>query len=251
MFCRKYNIQAIPDTELPGLGESLRSGWKAVLLPVVILLPFVLDSMLKDNLFKSRLGSGASSLSGCVLLFTPGIAALYALFIADKSLNLTPQKLANSLSKSVKGIVPVCATIFFAYCISNLFDALNVGVAIGEMVSSWGLSLLVLALIIPLFTAFLGMILPGSSQIAIFGGAFVSILAAAGANPFLVAGMLPVITGAMEGMTPPLALCMYTAMGIAGSNMQDTTKNCMVWVIFHYVLSIVMLLGLLPVFGLI
>lgn len=251
VFCRKYNIQAIPDAELPRLGESMRSGWKAVLLPVVILLPFVLDSMLKDNLFKSRLGSGASSLSGCVLLFTPGIAALYALFIADKRLQLTPQKLARSLSKAVKGIVPVCATIFFAYCISNLFDSLNVGVAIGEMVSSWGLSLFVLALIIPLFTAFLGMILPGSSQIAIFGGAFVSILAASGANPFLVAGMLPVITGAMEGMTPPLALCMFTAMGIAGSSMQDTTKNCMVWVILHYILSIIMLLGLLPVFGLI
>lgn len=250
VFCRKYNIQSIPDSELPGLRESMRSGWKAVLLPVVILMPFVLDSLLKDNMFKNRLGAGAASLSGCVLLFTPGIAALYALLIADKRLNLTPNKLASSLSKSVKSIVPVCSTIFFAYCISNLFDALNVGVAIGDMVSSWGLSLLVLALIIPLFTAFLGMILPGSSQIAIFGGAFVSILAASGANPFLVAGMLPAITGAMEGMTPPLALCMYTAMGIAGSNMQDTTKNCMVWVILHYILSIVILLGILPVFGL-
>jgi len=250
VFCRKYNIQAIPADELPSLGESMRKGWRGILLPVVILLPFVLDALLKENLFLSRLGKGASSLSGCVLLFTPGIAALYALLIADRGLKITPQKLAASLGKSVKGIVPVCATIFFAYCISNLFDAMNIGSAIGDLVSSWGLSKLMLVLIIPLFTAFLGMILPGSSQIAIFGGAFVTILAAAGVNPFLVAAMLPVITGAMEGMTPPLALCMYTAMGIAGSNMQETTKNCMVWVILHYVLAVAVLLGMLPVLGL-
>lgn len=41
--------------------------------------------------------------------------------------------------------------------------------------------------------------------------------------------MLPVITRVMEGMTLPLALCIYTAMGIAGSGMKETTKNCLTW----------------------
>ena len=63
--------------------------------------------------------------------------------------------------------------------------------------------------------------------------------------------MLPVITGAMEGMTPPLALCMYTAMGIAGSKMKETTMNCLVWVGLHYALSVIVMFGILPIWGLI
>ena len=62
--------------------------------------------------------------------------------------------------------------------------------------------------------------------------------------------MLPVITGAMEGMTPPLALCMYTAMGIADAPLKPTIKNGMVWVILHYLLSVLCLLGVLPILGL-
>ena len=65
----------------------------------------------------------------------------------------------------------------------------------------------------------------------------------------MMAVMLPAITGAMEGMTPPLALCMYAAMGIAGSKMKETTINCLIWVFIHYMLSVVCLLGLLPILG--
>ncbi|MDL2229627.1 TRAP transporter large permease subunit [Treponema sp. OttesenSCG-928-L16] len=97
----------------------------------------------------------------------------------------------------------------------------------------------------------LGMVIPGSSQVAIFGVVIVSIMAGAGCNPMLAAGMLPVITGAMEGMTPPLALCMYTAMGIAGSGMKETTLNCLIWVGLHYILAVIVMLGVLPIIGLV
>ena len=103
------------------------------------------------------------------------------------------------------------------------------GTTIGSYISEWGLPLWVLALFIPLFTALFRHRPPGSSQTAIFGSALVAIYVGAGGNPFLAAAMLPVITGAMEGMTPPLALCMYTAMGIAGSGMKETTMNCIIW----------------------
>lgn len=249
-FCRKYDIQAMPPEDLPRLRDALRGGWKAILLPVVILLPFLLDALFQDNFFTSRLGSGASSLSSCVLLFTPGVTALYVLLIADRSLGLTITKLSACLARSVKQIVPVSATIFFAYCISNLFSALNIGTVIGTLISECCPSFLTVALSVPLFTALFGMILPGSSQIAIFGTAIVSIFFIAGGNPFLMAGMLPVITGSMEGMTPPLALCMYTAMGIAGSNVRETTCNGIVWIALHYVVSVLVLLGLLPILGL-
>ena len=109
--------------------------------------------------------------------------------------------------------------------------------------------LVALAFIVPLITALLGMVLPGSAQTKIFGATIISVFAAAGGNPLLAAVMLPVITGAMEGMTPPLALCMYTAMGIAGSKMKETTLNCLIWVALHYLLAVLCLIGLLPIIG--
>ena len=47
-----------------------------------------------------------------------------------------------------------------------------------------------------------------------------------------------------------LALCMYTAMGIAGSDLKKTTMNCLIWVGLHYALSVVCLMGILPIIGL-
>ena len=233
--------------DLPNLKESIKAGWKNLLLPVIILLPFVLDSLFKTTFYADRLGAGASNMSSCLLLFTPGVAAIYALIVNRK--NFKVSGLFETVKKSVTGIVPVGATIFFAYCISNLFSSTNIGTAIGTYIQGWNLPIIALAFLIPLVTALLGMVLPGSAQTKIFGTTIVAIFAAAGGNPLLAAVMLPVITGAMEGMTPPLALCMYTAMGIAGSKMKETTINCLIWVGVHYLLAVVCLLGLLPIIG--
>lgn len=191
VFCRYYKVQPIAKADIPKLGETLRKGWKAMLIPIVIFVPFFLDSKLKSTFFTERLGSGAGSLSGCVLLFTPGLAAMYAMCIVGKGVNVSPKAITSLFGRAVKGIVPVAATIFFAYSISNLFETLKVGSTIGDYISSWGLNVMLLAFLIPLFTAVLGMIMPGSSQVAIFGGAIIAIMAGAGANPLLVAGMLP------------------------------------------------------------
>lgn len=247
VFCRYYKVKAMPKEELPSLRKTLKEGWANLLLPVIILLPFVLDYLFKSTFFTERLGAGASNMSSCILLFTPGIAAIYAILVNIKKFEV--KSLVGTIKNSVSGIVPVGATIFFAYCISNLFSATSVGAEIGSFIQGWNLPVVALAFIIPLVTAILGMVLPGSAQTKIFGTTIIAVFAAAGANPLLVAVMLPVITGAMEGMTPPLALCMYTAMGIAGSKMKETTLNCLIWVGLHYALSVVCLLGLLPILG--
>ena len=46
-----------------------------------------------------------------------------------------------------------------------------------------------------------------------------------------------------------MAAPMYTAMGIAGSKMKETTLNCLIWVGLHYVLCVICLLGILPIMG--
>ncbi len=247
VFCRIYKVQPMKKEDIPNLKDNLKNGWKNLCLPVIILLPFVLDFFLKEYFFKERLGAGASNFSSSLLLFTPGIAAIYALIVNRKQYKVS--ELVENMKNSVSGIVPVGATIFFAYCISNLFSATNIGTKIGEYIQSWNLSLLAIAFLVPLITAILGMVLPGSAQTKIFGTTIIAIFASAGGNPLLAAIMLPVITGAMEGMTPPLALCMYTAMGIAGSKLKETTLNCLIWVGLHYLLAVLCLLGLLPIMG--
>lgn len=248
IFCKYYKVESMKKEDIPSLKNSLKAGWKNLLLPLIILLPFILDSMFNASLFTERLGTGAKNFSSSLLLFTPGLAAIYAILVNKKSISVS--NLVMDIKKSVSSIVPVGATIFFAYCISNLFSSTNIGANVGNYIASLNLSRIALAFLIPLFTAILGMVFPGSAQTKIFGTTLITIFAATGGNPLLMAIMLPVITGAMEGMTPPLALCMYTAMGIAGSKMKETTLNCLIWVGIHYLLSVLCLLGLLPVMGL-
>lgn len=249
VFCRIYKVKPMAKEDIPSLRKTLKEGWANLLLPVIILAPFVLDALFKETFFTARLGAaGAKALSSSLLLITPGVAAVYALIVNRKKFEA--KKLIPTISKSVSGIVPVGATIFFAYCISDLFTATDIGPAIGNYIKGFDLPLWALAFIIPLITAILGMVLPGSAQTKIFGTTIIGIVAAAGGNPLLAAAMLPAITGAMEGMTPPLALCMYAAMGIAESDMKKTTQNCFIWVGLHYLLSALCLMGLLPILGL-
>ena len=248
VFSRVYKVQPVQQADIPDLKKTLKEGWPNLLLPVVILLPFLFDYLFKNTFFTERLGAGASNMSSSLLLFTPGVAAAYALLVNRKSVRGT--RLVRLIKDSVTGIVPVGATIFFAYCISNLFASTSIGATLGEYIQSWNLPIAALAFLIPLATTILGMVLPGSAQTKIFGTTIISVFAAAGGNPLLAAAMLPAITGAMEGMTPPLAICMYTAMGIAGSDYKKTTLNCLIWVGLHYLLSVICLLGLLPIMGL-
>ena len=250
LFCRKYKVSPVPKEEIPSIGETFRKGWKALLVPVLIFLPLFLDFKFGDTFFKARLGeAGAKAFSSSVILFTPGVAAIYSLIISRKQLpgGLNPKSLFEMFKKGIEQITPVAATVYFAYCISNLFGDADVGASLGDYVASFNMSKLQLVIFFPIFTTFLGMILPGSSQIAIFGVGIIGALSAVGVNPILIAAMLPAITGALEGMTPPLALAMYAAMGIAGSKMKETSILALIWVFAHLTVAIVILAGILPV----
>lgn len=249
-FAYYYKVNPMPANEVPKIGAALKKGWKALLLPILIFLPLYLDFKFNASFFTARLGkAGAKAFSSSVILFTPGIAAAFALLVSRKDVpgGIGPVNMFNIFKDGVKGVVPVAATIYFAYSISYLFGAMKVGPAMGEYIQTLGLTKWQLALFIPLFTAFLGMVLPGSSQVAIFGTGIVGGMAALGVDPLLAAAMLPAITGSLEGMTPPLALCMYTAMGISGSGFVETSKLALVWVGLHILFAVLIFGGLLPI----
>lgn len=251
-MCRYYNVQPMCKEDIPGFRKSVKAGWKAIFLPIIVFLPFLLTSRF-EGFFAERLGAGASAFNNSILLFVPSLLIICGILLSGKETikAMSLKTMYGHITKGMLSVVPTSSLVLFAYFVSNVFETLNVELAIGTFISSMNLPLIALAFIIPLFTAVLGMLLPGSTQVKIFGGIIISIIAAAGGNPMIAAGMLPCICGAMHGVTPPYCACVYTGMGIANSELAPTLKNCMIWVVIHYLLSIVVMLGILPIWGLV
>lgn len=250
-FCKYYKVKPMSKEELPTLKEALKVGWQGLLLPVIILLPFVFDFMFKETLFTERLGAaGAKALSSSLLIFIPGIATLFACLITKDKKMVTPNKLAEMFGKGVKTIAPSVAVCIIGYMIGAMFADLNVSEEMQVFIEGVNFSKFGLVLFICLLTCFLGMVIPGSSLVVIFGPVFITTLASVGVNPILAAAMLPCICGVMCGITPPLGLGMYAGMSLAESDFSKTFKNNMWWVAGQFVMQVIVLMGWLPILGL-
>ncbi len=250
-FCKYYKVKPMSKEELPDLKETLKAGWQGLLLPVIILLPFLLDYLFKDNFFTDRLGAtGAKYLSSSLLLFIGGLASIYTCLIAKDKTKVTVPKLAEMFAKGVKTIAPSIGVCIFGYMIGSLFADLNVAEEMGAIITAWNFGKLGTVIAICLITCFMGMVVPGSSLVVIFGPVFISTLATVGCDPILVAAMLPCICGVMCGITPPLGLGMYAGMTLAESDFSSTFRNNLWWVSAQFILEVVVLMGWLPILGL-
>lgn len=251
IFCKYYKVKPLSKEDIPSLKQTLKEGWQGLLLPVIILLPFVLDYILKDTFFTQRLGvSGAKYLSSSLLYFIAGIAAFYAIITTKDKKTVNPHKIAEMFNKGIKSICPAICACLFGYMVGALFTSLNVTDELHVFIEGLQMGKVALCFIIPLIACFMGMLIPGSSIVVIFGPVFISLFASVGVNPILAAAMLPCICGVMCGITPPLALGMYAGMSVAGSDYGKTVKNDLWWVGIQYVLEVIVLLGLLPILGL-
>ncbi len=250
-FCKYYKVKPIPKEELPNLKETLKRGWKGLLLPVIILLPFVLDYFFKDGFFTDRLGAaGAKYMSSSILLFIGGLAALFACLAAEDKTTVKIKNIAKMFGDGIKTIAPAIGVCVFGYMIGSLFSDLNVAGEMGEIITSWNFGKLGTVIAVCAITCFMGMVIPGSSLVVIFGPMFITVLAEAGCDPLLAAAMLPCICGVMCGITPPLGLGMYAGMTLAESDFSKTFKNNLWWVAAQFILEVVVLMGWLPIMGL-
>ena len=250
-FCKYYKVKPMAKEDLPSFKESLKTGWQGLLRPVIILLPFVLDYLFKDNFFTARLGAaGAKYMSNSLLLFIPGIAVIFSCLIAKDKQIVMPHKIATMFANGVKSIAPAIGVCVIGYMIGALFNDLNVAVEMEAFILGINFSKLGLVLFICLLTCFLGMVIPGSSLVVIFGPVFITTFASVGVNPVLAAAMLPCICGVMCGITPPLGLGMYAGMSLAESDFAKTFKNNMFWVAGQFLMEVIVLMGWLPILGL-
>lgn len=250
-FCKYYKVAPMAKEDLPSLKETLREGWQGLLLPVIILLPFVLDFFFKSTFFTERLGKdGASAMSSSLLIFIGGLASIYAVIIAKDRKQITPSGIAQMFADGIKTIAPAIGVCVIGYMIGALFTDLGVTDEMLVFMQNLNMGKFGIVVFICVITCLLGMVIPGSSLVVIFGPVFITILAAKGVNPVLAAAMLPCICGVMCGITPPLGLGMYAGMSLADSDFSKTFKNNMWWVAAQFVMEVVVLMGVLPILGL-
>lgn len=251
VFCKYYKVKPIAREDLPNLKEVIKSNWQGLLLPVVILLPFLLDYAFKDSFFTERLGkTGAKYFSSSVLMFIPAIATIYACMIAKDKKLLTLKGISGMFSESVKSVVPTISVCLIGYMIGKLFSDMNVAQEMETFILSMNFSKLGMVVFVSILTCLLGMVILGSSLVVIFGPVFITALASVGIDPILAAAMLPCICSVMCGITPPLGLGMYAGMSIAKSDFGKTFKNNLWWVAAQFIMEITVLMGWLPIFGL-
>lgn len=249
-FCKYYKVKPLSKEELPDFKESLKIGWQGLLLPFIILVPFILDYLLKDTFFTERLGAaGAKALSSSLLIFVPGVAAIYACLITKEKHVARLDKLAEAFAKGVKTISPTIGVCLFGYMIGALFADLNVATEMQTFILGFSFSKLGMVLFLCVITCILGMVIPGSSIVVIFGPVFITSFASVGVSPLLAAAMLPCICGVMCGITPPLGLGMYAGMTISEADFNKTFWNNMWWVAAQFLLQVIVLMGLLPIIG--
>ena len=255
IFCRRYKVKPIPKEELPRFGESLKKNWKGLLLPVVILLPFLLEFLFSDKIALRLGAAGAKSFSSSLLLFIPGVTAMFIWLITKNKKAVTPNKMAKMFADGVKSIAPAIGVCIIGYMLGGLFDDLNLSEGIKAFVESVNFGQnpvfgrLGMAIFVSLFTCFLGMVVPGSALVKMIGLPLVAALEVVGVDPLLAAAMLPCICGVMCGITPPLGLGVYAGMTLSGAEFGKTVKNNMWWVAAQFVLQVVVLMGWLPIIG--
>lgn len=251
IFCKYYKVAPMAKEDLPSLKETFKKGWKGLLLPVIILLPFVLDYFFKSTFFTARLGkSGASAMSSSLLIFIGGLASIYTVIIAENKKQVTPNAIARMFADGVKTIAPAIGVCVIGYMIGAMFTDLGVTDEMLTFMEGMNMGKFGLIMFICFITCLLGMVIPGSSLVVIFGSVFITVLAAKSVNPVLAAAMLPCICGVMCGITPPLGLGMYAGMSLANSDFGKTFKNNLWWVAAQFIMEVAVLMGWLPIMGL-
>ena len=174
---------------------------------------------------------------------------LHAMVVIKDKKQIKLTEMAKTFADKIKSIVPTIAICLFGYMFGALFNDLNVAAGIEAGIAALNIGKVGLCIVIPLLTCILGIAIVGSSMVVVFGGMFISMFAAVGVDPLLIAAMLPCICGVMSNMVPPIAPAFLAGVSLSGADFAKSVKNDLWWIVTQYLLEVVILLGFLPVLG--
>ncbi|MBC5689659.1 TRAP transporter large permease subunit [Mediterraneibacter sp. NSJ-55] len=251
ILIRKNKVTPIPKEERVSLKVAFKHGWKTLILPLIMILPFIFDNMFKDTLITERLGtSGAEQFSMTVLLVVPCVACLVAILLwKEKGNRVTFQTVGDMLVSGVTVAAPIILMTFSGFAMGTLITDLGLAESIVADIRLLDIPRTAVIIVAPLIFTFFGMFMESSSVYFLFGPVFIPIAISVGINPMMAAMMVNVMSNGMGQMSPPFALCLLVAMGIADSDFKKTSYQAIIWCVTQYIVIVLMLAGLLPMFG--
>lgn len=254
IIVKKEKIKPMPKEEIPSVRQAVKEGWAALLLPLIVAVPFIFDAICSEGFITDRLGAdGAASFTAALLVIVPSFSILYVLLIREDKANhrLTLRSVIGHFYDVIPQIAPVSVMVFGGFGLSELFADIGVDQALGELAASMHMSKWFIIIVIPLVLTFLGMFLETLSIMLIVSTPIIVVCESVGINPILVAGMMNVMIQAMGHMTPPFALTFNVALGIAEADYLEMAKQAVFWCICQYIVIVLVLTGICPVPGLV
>jgi TRAP transporter 4TM/12TM fusion protein len=170
-----------------------------------------------------------------VALLVMGFSAQRAVFVAILAViligfiknrkNMTPKKIYQAVVDSINGIAPIAAACLLAGIIMGIINMTGLGLKISGIIQMLANGRLIIALILSMLTSLvLGMGLPTSAAYMILAVLVAPALITMGASP-MAAHMFILYFGALSTITPPVALSIFAAAAIAGSNIWSTGRE--------------------------
>ena len=249
---RHDKVTPVPKEDLPKLGESFKRGWKALLIPVIIFIPFILYNSIPAVITDRLTADGAKAFNSCILLWIPMVTVAYCLLIGRKRVReifKENKNIAADWGKDLaKQISPLAVTIIFAQACASMLSKAGIGPVITEFIGGFRLSKLAMAIIIVFFFMLLGTVLSGTAMISVIGRTAAAALIATGVNPLVACAVLPSLA-ASSGLTPPMAAGMYACMGIAESGYKETAIEMLKYLVCQMLVAVLILCGILPLLG--
>lgn len=247
---RREKVMPIPKEDRLSVKMALKVGWRSLLVPVVIFVPFLIDALFKDGFISARLGSAGAGFTNILLTVIPSVASLIAVTIfLNSGKKFTCNDYFTLFKDNISGIAPIVVMAFAGFAISELFGDIGIASGIAASLAKFHIPRWFVAIVAPLIFAILGMFIEPFSLIMMFGGIFITLSASVGINPMLGAMMFDAMTCGLSPMTPPFALSQFVCMGIADSDFKKTSSQAVIWAVCHYVLIVLCLFGIVPMFG--
>lgn len=196
---RKHNLQGIPREEIEPLGNVLKRGGHLA-LPLIVIIGFLIAGF-------------SATRSGFY-----GVIAVFIVSFFRKETRMTPKKLADALYLGAKSTVSVAVACACAGIIIGVLRFTGLGLKFTSAIMAISGGNIMIALILTMLASIiLGMGIPPTA---------VYVMQAALTAPALVEmGLLPIQAhlfvfyfSCMAGITPPVAICAYTAAPMCESN---------------------------------
>jgi len=247
ILIKKNKVTPMDPSEIPNLREALKRGWKSILLPFVVFLPFFINNTFGDTFVVHFLGpAGAAAFSRNLIIIAPALAIVYVLLITKDKKTIRPVPLVNIMQSATTTVAPIILLMVGGYALSELFAEVGVMEAMKNDLYYLNIPMWAAVILVPLGLALIACFFDGLAVLTLLGPLVMTIMTTSGVGPWMAAAMMPAVIHSMGHLTPPYAPGIMIASSIAKARFIDTCKYMVIWITGHYIVSLLLYFGIIP-----